>query len=137
MLDGQVELVALSRERLLVEPALQDRVHALVGFGADREGAAGCRLETLLAVGFGEFQNTDTGAEALLGVSASSDDALGQFQRSRANFLGPTHDALGRPVGILAVGLRHVLPDGRVMAAPIASNVGGDAAAAIRRCTIA
>src|SRR6516165_445529 len=61
---------------LAIEIVLQDRVDGAIGARADLERAAAGDFESLVAVGLGEPQDADTGAEALLGVRALPQDNL-------------------------------------------------------------
>jgi hypothetical protein len=57
---------------------LQDRVDRAVRARADIERAGASGFESLAAIGLGESQDADTGAEALLGVRALAQDDLDQ-----------------------------------------------------------
>ena len=114
-----------------IEVVLQDRVDGGVGARADLERPAAGGLEPLAAVGLGEPQDAEAGAEALLGVGRSR-----RMVSTSAAVLGPISaasraQALRRPVGIAPVARRHVLAHRGVAAFGDGAQVRGDALAAM------
>ena len=61
-------------------------------------------------VGFAETQDTETGAEALLGVTAGGEDMGDQLSGLGAGLLGPLEEAFRCPFGVFAVRTRHDAP---------------------------
>ena len=77
-------------------------------------------------VGFAETQDTETGAEALLGVTAGGEDMGDQLSGLGAGLLGPLEEAFRCPFGVFAVRTRHVLGDGGMAPGQIRAPMGGD-----------
>src|SRR5947209_16725720 len=91
-----------------IEVVLQDRVDRAVGARTNLERPAASSFEPLMAIGFGEPQDADAGAEALLGMRALPQDDLDQRGGVAADRARLPPDALWRPVGIAPVARRHV-----------------------------
>ena len=94
---------------------LQDRVDRAVRARADIERAGASGFELLAAIGLGESQDVDTGAEALLGVRALAQDDLDQCRGVAADLAGLPPQALRRPISIAPVARRHVLAHRRML----------------------
>src|SRR5215467_10814427 len=86
-----------------IEAVLEDRVDGTVGARPDLERPAAGGLEPLAAIGLGQPQDADAGAEALLGVRAFAQDDLDQRRGVAADRAGLPPDALRSPVGIAPV----------------------------------
>ena len=71
-----------------IEVVLEDRVDRAVGARTDLERAAASGFEPLAAIGLGEPQDADAGAEALLGVRALPQDDLDQRRGVAADLAG-------------------------------------------------
>src|SRR5215203_3779391 len=99
-----------------IEVVLQDRVGRAEGARADLERAGASGFQSFAAISLGEPQDTDTGAEALLGVRALPQDDLDQRRGMAADRAGLAPEPLWRPVGIAPVARRHVFAHCRMLA---------------------
>ena len=101
------EAVVLNRRRFrggrwqgfAVQAVFQDRLHALVGVGAERQGAPAGRLQALVAVAFAQPHEAQATAEALLRMHARSQDLLYQRGGGHSAVLGPADQALQIELG--------------------------------------
>jgi hypothetical protein len=64
-----------------IEVGLQDRGHRSVGAGTDLEGAGAGRLQPLMSEAGRVPEDTDRGAEALLGMRTLAQDDLDECRR--------------------------------------------------------
>jgi len=110
----------------LVELGIQDVLDPLVGVNASGKGAATGSFEALLTVAAGEPEEAQAGTIGLLGVFAGGEKRLHELGGVRANGLGPTGEAVGRPLLVLLMSGRHMFGEGGVPAEGIAAPVGSD-----------
>jgi len=99
----------LGDQRLLVESVFEDGLDAFVGRRLDFEGTPAGGLEAVGAIGFAQALDAHAGAEALLGMGARGDNALGDFGGGFAGFADPPDNAARRPFGMGAVVFGHML----------------------------
>src|SRR5262245_13908254 len=83
-----------------------------IGPSAHTDCSATCRFDPVVAVAFGEPQDPEARAKALLGVRALLQNLVGKLARCRAEFLRPGKDARRSPLRLRAVLARHVVRDG-------------------------
>lgn len=118
------------RQRLQVEVVFQDRFDALEGGRTDAERAEAGRFASRIAIVFAEAQDTEAGAEALLGMAAALENVGDELGGRRAGFVGPGDEALGRPLRVLTVRPWHVCGD-RGVAMLVGTAVARDPLAAM------
>ena len=87
-------------------------------------------LEPLRAVALLQPQDTETGAKALLGMRLGLDDRLDQRDRRRPDLGGGA--AGPRPLGVAAVGARHVLCDRGMPVRQLRAGVARNAASPVQ-----
>ena len=97
-----------TRQGLLVKIVFENRFDTLVRTGTDTDGAATGGFEPAITIAFAQPHDAQTGAEALLRMRPRSEDGFDHLGGGLARFRCPEHEALGRPVRIVLVGLRHV-----------------------------
>ena len=66
---------------LAVEAGMEDRLHALVRTGIERECTAGGCFEPVIPIGFAQTQDAQTAAEALFGVGTGLKDLVDERGR--------------------------------------------------------
>jgi hypothetical protein len=86
----------------------EDRVNTFIGTGTDLEGAPTRGLKPLCAIAFAQAHKAQTGAKALLRMGLGGENGFHHARRGHATALGPLDEALGRPLGIIAVRPGHV-----------------------------
>ena len=91
--DGRGRL----RERLLVEPGLEDRLDTLVGDRVDRLGAMTRRFQPRRAVEAFQPQHPEARAIALFGMPASSQERVHHRRRGGPDGLRPLNEPRRRP----------------------------------------
>jgi hypothetical protein len=109
--------------RCAIEVVLQYRAHMPVRTSAGDEHLRARGVGTLVAVALGEPIDPEAGAVALLGMTALFEDRFCEHFSARADAFGPAQDAIWRPFRLFLVRDGHVLVDGRVLAACVASRV--------------
>src|SRR5215468_7530293 len=129
MVEGQLGRWRSPRQRLAVQPLVEDRADRAVGTGADLEPAPTSGLEPIVAVVSREPEDAEAGAEALLGMRPAAQDDLDQGGGVGADGSGLTQHALMGPAGMTAVRRWHVLGQRGVPAAGTAAQVAGHALA--------
>jgi len=102
-----------------------------VGAGADSAGAATGLFQPRVAVAFGQPQDAQAGAVALLGVRPVGEDGFDERGGVRADGAAPGDEARGAPLQVLLMGLGHVGGIGGVAAAEGTAWMGGHALAAV------
>jgi hypothetical protein len=120
---GGLELVQASRE---------DGLDAAVARGADRPGPPAREFHPRGPVAARQADDPQARAEALLGVRPAGEHGPGGRGSLGADRLGPPEDARRAPVAVAPVGIGHVGPLRRVMAADRAAPMRGDAAALVK-----
>src|SRR5213078_2627580 len=83
-----------------IEPALEDRVHVAVGAGAGGQRPGTRRLEPRGIIAFGEPEDAQAGAVALLGMGPVGQDGRHQGRRLRADGRRPVDEAGGAPARV-------------------------------------
>ena len=86
-----------------VEVVFEDGLDAFVGSGADGKRTVAGGFETFFGVSFSQSQDTEAGAEALLGVAARGEDVGDQLSGVWAGLAGPIDEAFRS----LSTTLRH------------------------------
>src|SRR3989454_12054234 len=109
-----------------IETALEDRVHVAVGAGAGGQRPGTRRLEPRGIVTFGEPEDAQAGAVALLGMGPVGQDGRHQGRRLRADGRRPVDEAGGAPARVRLMRPGHVLGERRVAAALAATAGRGD-----------
>jgi hypothetical protein len=97
---------------------------------AQRERAFAGRFQPGVAVAFGQPEQPQAGAVAVLGVLVVRKQPRDDFAGGGVNALAPFDQPLRRPLQMRAVRRRHVRLHGREAAATLRSGVAGDAVAA-------
>ena len=114
-----------------VELVGDDRGDALVGQGADRDGAGGDQLGACRVDILEQPEHAETGAEALLGMRPVGQDGDDEPLGLGADRAPPATEPLGRPFGVTPMRTRHVIGIGAVPAAAVTALMHGDALAAM------
>jgi hypothetical protein len=109
-----------------IEVVVEDGFDRAVGARADVDGALGGSFQTLGAMGAGQPDDAQTGAETLFGMRSLFEDQFAERRRRRADQARVDADALDRPAGVSPVAGRHVLGDGRVLVIAARAHVHGD-----------
>ena len=94
---GCARVGATPRGARLIEAVLEDGVDVAVGAGRDTARPGAGRFQPARAVAFGQAQDTQTRAIALLGMRPVGEDGLDERGGLGADRLGPADDARGRP----------------------------------------
>src|ERR1700756_231383 len=116
---------------LAIEVVLQDRVDRAIGARTDLERTTAGGFEPLAAISFGEPQDADAGAEALLGVGALPQDDLDEGRGVAPDLTGLPLHPLRCPGGIAPMARRHVLAYRRMLAIGGRAHMGRNALAAV------
>jgi hypothetical protein len=114
------------RQRLTVQPLVEDRADRAVGTGPDLEPTTAGGLETIRAVLAGEPEDAEAGAEALLGMRPAAQDDLDESGGVAADGGGLAQEALVGPAGVATVGARHMVGQRGVPAARTAQQMTGN-----------
>ena len=127
MVVGQGALGRLV-QGLFVEAVFQDGLDRTHRARPQGEGALGGGFEPGIGVGLGQAQDPEAGAVALFGMTPSLEDVSDERARGGSDLLGPSREALGRPLlGEQAVFLGHVLGHGGMSPGGMGAHVAGDA----------
>ena len=118
-----------SNPRSLVEFGNEDHLDPLTRGTADGERTAACTLQTLIAIGFGQTEQPQTRAIALLRMRSVIELPLHDRTGSGPDLLAPVEQSSWRPFQMLLVRFRHVLGECRKLAHLITTHVHGDAPA--------
>src|SRR5476649_1450990 len=116
---------------LLIEAVLQDGDDAPIGESAILRGAGAGALDALVGVRLAQPHHAEAGAKALLGMRPPLHDLLDEQRGLRADALGPGDDALGGPLGVLAMRPRHVRDLRSVLVLVVAAGMAGHAQVAV------
>src|SRR6185312_5112322 len=116
---------------LAIEVVLQDRVDRAIRAGTDLERTTASGFEPFAAIAFGEPQDADAGAEALLGMRAFLQDDLDERRGVAPDLTGFPPQPLRRPVGIASMARGHVLAHRRLLAIGGRAHMGRNALAAV------
>jgi hypothetical protein len=103
-----------------------------IGAGCHRAGAGARRFQPGGAVAFGQAQDAETGAIALLGMGPLGENRFDERGRLRADRLRPADDPGRRPFQMALVRLGHVGGVRGVPAADIGAAMRGDSLAAVK-----
>jgi hypothetical protein len=110
-----------------IEVVLEDGGDGGIGAGADLERPLASGLEALAAMAFGEPEDADAGAKALLGMAAFAHDDINESSGVGPDVSGLTADPLRGPGGVAAMRARHVFGERGVAAVGAAAQMTGDA----------
>src|SRR5262245_53849096 len=108
-----------------IEAVLQDRIDMAIGAGLDRAGTGAGGLEPVRAIAFGEPQDPQAGAIALLRVRSIRENRGDERRGLRPDGPRPVDEARGRPLQMVLVGLGHVSGVRGMTAAAGAPAMGG------------
>ena len=98
----------VTRQGLLVEIVFENGFNTLVRTRPDAESPPTGGFEAALAIAFPQPHDAQTGAEALLRMRPGGENGFDDPGGGLARFGRPEHEPLGRPFGILLVGLGHM-----------------------------
>ena len=112
----------------LVQAGREDGLDGPVAQRADVQRAAAGGLQTFGGVGAQQPHEPEAAAVALFGVGPALEEPFDERGRVRSGLVAPGDEPRRCPLGVGAVGGRHVRRFGRVSASPADPQVGGDAA---------
>jgi hypothetical protein len=97
-----------TRQGLPVKVVFEDRFNTLVRTRTDADGAVAGRFKACIAIAFAQPHDAQTRTEALLGMRPCSQNRFNHLGRGLTCFRRPANKPLGRPFGIVLMGLGHV-----------------------------
>ncbi len=117
------------RERDSIGAGGEDGGDGAVAGGAKLAGTGAGGLHAFGAIALTQAHEPEAGPVPLLGVGLGGEEGGDELGRRWARGAGPGDQTRGRPLGMRAVGGRHVGWIGRALAAPPTATMGGEAAA--------
>lgn len=118
-------------QRQALEALAQDRLEAPVATGAEAECTLAGRLQALLAMRLAQAQDAQAGPVAEGRMDAPLEDVADHPGRMGAGMFRPAHQALRRPLGMLAMALGHVLGLRAVPPFLLGAHMAGDPLVAV------
>jgi len=116
MVEWQLGCLHSARQRLAIQPLVEDGADRAVGSGTDLEAASARGFEPVCAVLAREPQDAEASAEALFGMGPTAQDHFDQAGGVGSDGGGVALDALVGPAGVAARSTGAVLAPSRPVA---------------------